>query len=83
MFNNGVELLDKASLVLGTFLNIEENDVYFLFAGSVVFLNVSNVSEAFAFVTRNLLHDMVRLLCLEHVRREQGIHLLCFKIAFN
>ena len=53
LFNNGVDSLDKASFVLGTFLNVVENDVCFSFASSVIFLNVSNVSEAFVFVTRN------------------------------
>ena len=39
IFNNGLESLDEASFVLGTFLNIEENDPFFFFASSVIFLN--------------------------------------------
>ena len=39
IFNNGLELLDEAWLVLGTFLSIEENDTCFFFASSVIFLN--------------------------------------------
>ena len=31
--------LDEASFVLGTLLNIEENDACFFFASSVIFLN--------------------------------------------
>ena len=38
-FNNGLESLDEASFVLGTFLNIEGNDACFFFASSVIFLN--------------------------------------------
>ena len=53
MFVNGVELLDEASLVLGTFLNSDENDTCFFLAGSVIFLNANIVSEAFVFVTSN------------------------------
>ena len=50
LFNNGVESLDEVSFVLGKFMNIEENDVCFFFAGSVIFLNVNNGSEALVFV---------------------------------
>ena len=39
IFSNGLESLDEAAFVLGTFLNIEENDVCFFFASSVIFLN--------------------------------------------
>ena len=39
IFNNGLESLDEASFVLGTFLNIEENDACFFFASSAIFLN--------------------------------------------
>ena len=53
IFSNGLESLNEASFVLGTFLNIGENDACFLFASSVIFLNADNVSEAFAFVTPN------------------------------
>ena len=53
LFNNGAELLDEALLVLGTFLNIEENDICFFFGGSDIFLNANNVREAFVFVTCN------------------------------
>ena len=59
LFNNGVESLDAPSFVLDTFSNIEENDVFFLFARSVIFLTANNVSEAFVFVNAivKLLHD--------------------------
>ena len=40
ILNNGLESLDEASIVLGTFLNIEEKDACFFFASSVIFLNV-------------------------------------------
>ena len=39
IFNNGLQSLDEASLVLGAFLNIEENDACFFFASSAIFLN--------------------------------------------
>ena len=39
--------------MLGTFLNIEENDACFFFARSVIFIKVNNVSEDFVFATRN------------------------------
>ena len=55
--NNGLESLDEASFVLGTFLNIEQNDACFFFAGSVILLNADNVSEAFVLVKRN--HEMI------------------------
>ena len=54
MFNNGAVSVDGTSFALGTFLNIEENDVCFFFAGSVIFLNANNEIKAFVFViTRN------------------------------
>ena len=53
LFNNGVELLDEASFVFCTFLNIEENDNCFFLAGSLIFLYKCNVSETFVFVTLN------------------------------
>lgn len=53
MFNNGTELLDEASFVFGTLLNIEENDNCFFLAGSLIFLYIDNVDETFVFVTLN------------------------------
>ena len=50
IFNNGLESFHEASFVLGTSLNIEENNACFSLASSVIF---RNVSKAFVFLTRN------------------------------
>ena len=71
MFNDSVESLDEVSFKLGTFLNIEQNYVCFFFAGSVIFINADNVSEAFVFVTDN--REMItRYRMIEILRDKQS-----------
>ena len=69
IFNNGLESLDEASFVLGTFLNIEENDACFFFASSVIFLNADNISKAFVFVTRT--HETITRYSIIEILKEK------------